>query len=110
MNTTSPKSTLPRNAARFGAVIAVCGLLAGLPAKADDAEAKASEAIANVLFDFDGSNEYVSYRVREDGFVDVTFARNTPEQLYADVVEKMRAAPGVTGVLAGRGGPTCSRF
>ncbi len=82
----------------------------GAPALASDVEAKAGEAIANVLFDFDGSNEYVSYVVRPDGFVDAVFARNTPEPLYNEVVEKLRANKDIKGVLAGRGGPTCSRF
>jgi len=85
-------------------------LLGGIPARASDVEARASEAVANVLFDFDGSNEFVSYRVREDGFVDAVFARNTPEPLYNEIVEKLRANPAIAGVLAGRGGPVCSRF
>ena len=85
-------------------------LIGGAPVFANESEAKASEAIANVLFDFDGSNEFVSYIVRPDGFVDAVFARNTPEPLYTDVVAKLRAHPDIKGVLAGRGGPTCSRF
>lgn len=85
-------------------------LVGSVPALANDAESKAGEAVANVLFDFDGSNEFVSYRVREDGFVDATFASNTPEPLYSEVVEKLRANKDIKGVLAGRGGPTCSRF
>lgn len=85
-------------------------LLGSTPVFASASEAKAGEAVANVLFDFDGSNEFVSYVVRPDGFVDVVFARNTPEPLYAEVVAKLRAHPDIKGVLAGRGGPTCSRF
>lgn len=100
-----------RRVARVGAAVVVCALLAAaLPARASDAEAKASEAVANVLFDFDGSNEFVSYHVREDGFVDAVFAGNTPDRIYNEVVEKLRANPAIKGVLAGRGGPTCSRF
>lgn len=85
-------------------------LIGSALALANEIESKASEAVANVLFDFDGSNEFVSYRVREDGFVDAVFARNTPEALYSEVVEKLRANPDIKGVLAGRGGPVCSRF
>ncbi|TAM45672.1 MAG: hypothetical protein EPN55_07640 [Gammaproteobacteria bacterium] len=85
-------------------------LVGSVPVLADETEAKAGEAVANILFDFDGSNEYVSYRVRPDGFVDATFASNTPEALYTEVVEKLRANKDIKGVLAGRGGPTCSRF
>ena len=85
-------------------------LIGSAPVFANESEAKASEAVANVLFDFDGSNEFVSYIVRPDGFVDAVFARNTPEPLYTDVVAKLRAHPDIKGVLAGRGGPVCSRF
>jgi hypothetical protein len=49
------------------ALFLVLALLIGsAPAFANEVESKASEAVANVLFDFDGSNEFVSYRVRED--------------------------------------------
>lgn len=85
-------------------------LIGSAPVFANESEAKAGEAVANVLFDFDGSNEFVSYRVREDGFMDAVFARNTPESLYTEVVAKLRAHPDIKGVLAGRGGPVCSRF
>ena len=85
-------------------------LIGSAPVFANESEAKASEAVANVLFDFDGSNEFVSYFVRPDGFVDAVFARNTPEPLYIEVVAKLRAHPDIKGVLAGRGGPVCSRF
>lgn len=105
---TNPRA--PRAVARVCATIAACALLSAVPAQANDVEAKAGEAVANVLFDFDGSNEFVSYHVRPDGFVDAVFARNTPDQIYNDVVERMRANPDIKGVLAGRGGPTCSRF
>lgn len=70
-------------------------LIGSVPALASETEAKASEAVANVLFDFDGSNEFVSYHVREDGFVDAVFARNIPEPLYNEVVEKLRTNPGI---------------
>lgn len=85
-------------------------LLGGSPVLAGDSDAKASEAVANIIFDYDGSNEFVSYHVRPDGFVDAVFASNTPDPLYNEVVEKLRAHPDIKGVLAGRGGPTCSRF
>ena len=74
-------------------------LIGSAPVFANESEAKASEAVANVLFDFDGSNEFVSYVVRPDGFVDAVFARNTPEPLYTKVVEKLRAHPDIKGVL-----------
>ena len=97
-------------AARACAAVAVCTMLAGLPVRADDVEARAGEAVANIIFDYDGSSEFVSYRVRPDGFVDAVFASNTPGALYDEIVEKLRRDPGIKGVLAGKGGPVCSRF
>lgn len=89
----------------------VCLMLATVPARAgNDVESKAGEAVANIIFEYDGSNEFLSYHVRPDGFVDAVFASNTPETLYTEIVEKLRANPNIKGVLAGRGGPTCSRF
>ncbi len=99
-----------RGVVRAGAVALVCFMLAAMPVHADDAESKASEAVANVIFEYDGSNEFLSYHVRPDGFVDAVFARNMPEALYNNIVEKLRANKDIKGVLAGRGGPTCSRF
>ena len=90
--------------------LALALLLLGSPALADETEAKAGEAVANIIFDYDGSNEFLSYRVRPDGFVDAVFASNTPEPLYNEIVEKLRANAGIKGVLVGRGGPVCSRF
>ncbi len=96
---------------RPAALFLTLALLVGsAPVLANDAESKAGEAVANVLFDFDGSNEFVSYHVRPDGFVDAVFASNTPDRIYNEVVEKLRTNPDIKGVLAGRGGPTCSRF
>lgn len=99
-----------RGAARACAAVAVCAMLAGLPVAADDIEAKAGAAVANIIFEYDGSNEFLSYRVRPDGFVDAVFASNTPGALYDEIVEKLRRDPGIKGVLAGKGGPVCSRF
>ena len=65
---------------------------------------KAGEAVANIIFDYDGSNEFVSYHiVRPTGFVDAVFARNTPEPLYTEVVGKLRAHP--TSRACSPGGP-----
>ena len=85
-------------------------LLGGAPVLADDVEARASEAMTNIIFDYDGSNEFISYHIRTDGFIDVVFASNTPEPLYNEIVGKLRADANIKGVLSGRGGPVCSRF
>lgn len=76
---------------------------------ADELE-KADAAVANILFDYDGANEFASYRVNDDGFVDILFASNTPDSLYSEILNKLEKHPDIHGVLAGRGGPACSLF
>ncbi len=76
---------------------------------AADAESKANEAVAVVLFD-EEADDFTSYRVSPKGFVDVTFARNTPDAVYSEIVAKLKAHPDITGVLAGKTGPLCGRF
>jgi ABC-type sugar transport system substrate-binding protein len=71
---------------------------------------KADAAVANILFDYDYSEEYASYAVKEDGFVDVTFAKNTPDELYSEILNKLNNHPDINGVLAGKTGAYCSRF
>jgi hypothetical protein len=91
-------------------VLLVCGAVAATPARGEeDALSKAGTAVANVLFEND-ADEFASYGVRDNGFVDVVFARNTPDNLYNDILSKLQHHPDIKGVLAGKGGPTCSRF
>lgn len=68
---------------------------------------KADSAVANILFDYDGSQEFASYAINEDGFVDITFASNTPDKLYGEILTKMQNHPDIDGVLSGKGGPIC---
>ncbi len=84
-------------------------VLAGAPARAEDAASRAGSAVADVLFRYDG-DEFVSYRLRADGFAELEFARNTPDPLYRDILDALRAHPEIPGVLAGKGGPACARF
>jgi hypothetical protein len=72
-----------------------------------DAQSKADEAVAVTLFEYEGSDEFASYRVNEDGFVDIVFARNMPDKLYAELLTKLQNHPNIDGVLAGKGGPLC---
>lgn len=71
---------------------------------------KADAAVANILFDYDGAQEFASYRVNEDGFVDIIFARNTPDALYSEVLNRLQNHPDIDGVLSGKGGPVCKLF
>lgn len=75
---------------------------------ADNARVKAESAVANILFDYDGAQEFASYVVRDDGFVDMTLARNIPDDLYSKLINELKSHPDIPGVLAGKTGRACS--
>jgi len=79
------------------------------PAMARSPEDKSSSAVAEILFNED-AEDFTSFRVRADGYVDITFASNTPDATYSDILAKLKGHPDIKGVLAGRGGRACSRF
>lgn len=72
--------------------------------------AAAEDAVSEILWDYEDSFEYVQYRVTDSGHVDMTFASNTPESLYQEIVSKVREDPNVDSVLAGKNGAACSLF
>ena len=71
---------------------------------------KADSAVANLLFEYDGSEEYATYKANEDGSVDLIFASNTPDALYEEIITKLQNHPDITSVLASQGGPACKAF
>jgi len=88
--------------------LAVCmSFVANLHA---DELGKADSATANILFDYDGSEEYASYKANEDGSVDLIFASNTPDKLYEDILTRLQTHPDISSVLASKGGPACKLF
>lgn len=90
-------------------ILLMCSLSLSLPVYADEL-GKADSAVANLLFEYDGSEEYASYKANEDGSVDLIFARNTPDKLYEDILTKLQNHPDITSVLASKGGPVCKMF
>ena len=72
-----------------------------------DTQAMADKAVANILFDFEYGSEVASYSVNEDGFVNMEFARNTPDKLYSDILTKIKNHPDIKGVLASKSAPAC---
>ncbi|MCB1734131.1 MAG: hypothetical protein H6981_05575 [Gammaproteobacteria bacterium] len=62
---------------------------------------RASAALADILFDMDLEN--VSYALRTDGFVDITFGAAVSNADYQEAIQRMRDHPDIPGVLAGRG-------
>jgi len=94
---------------RFLLAALLAAAVAATPALADDPMVRAGVAVANILFAHDG-DQFTTYTVREDGFVDIDFARNTPEALYSQILGELQQSPDIKGVLAGKGGPVCSLF
>ena len=90
-------------------ILLLCSLSLSSPLQADELD-KADAAVANVLFEYDGSEEYASYKANEDGSVDLIFANNTPDTLYEDIITKLQNHPDITSVLASQGGPACKAF
>ena len=84
-------------------------LLLSFVALADEL-GKADEAVANILFEYDGSEEYATYKANEDGSVDLVFASNMPDSLYEEILTRLQNHPDISSVLAGRGGPVCKLF
>ncbi len=95
-------------------LLGICVLLlvfsSVLPVSASEIQFKADTAVADILFEFDGSETYASYVVGEDGFVDITFSRNIPDDLYSEILQRLKDDARITGVLAGSSGPSCSLF
>ncbi len=92
-------------------LLPLCFIVLSLPSvQAADRLQLADEAVANILFDYDGSFEFATYKVDENGFVDITFASNTPDSLYGEILNKLESHPEIDGVLSGKGGPTCDLF
>jgi len=71
---------------------------------------KADSAVANTLFEYDGSEEFATYKANEDGSVDLIFASNTPDDLYEEILTKLQNHPDISSVLASQGGPACRLF
>jgi len=91
-------------------IILFCCLLSIGSALTADELAQADAAVANILFEYDGSEEYATYKANDDGSVDLVFASNTPDELYEDILTQLQNHPHISSVLAGKGGPICKLF
>ena len=97
---------------RFITALILLIVLSASPAWAEeeDAQSKADRAVANLLFEYEGAEEYASYLIRPDGLVDISFASNMPDALYSELLAKLQKHPDINGVIAGKGGYACRRF
>lgn len=68
---------------------------------------KADAAVADILFDYDGSSEFASYAIDESGNVDMTLASDIPDELYIELLDRLKSHPDINGVLAGKTGAAC---
>lgn len=75
-----------------------------------DEATQADAAVANILFEYDGSEEYASYKANDDGSVDLIFSSNTPDKLYEEILNQLQKHPHISSVLASKGGPVCPLF
>jgi hypothetical protein len=75
-----------------------------------DEQSQADAAVANILFEYDGSEEFATYKVNDDGSVDLIFASNTPDNIYEELLTKLQNHPHISSVLASKGGPVCKLF
>lgn len=73
----------------------------------EDKQSKADIAVANILFDYDFGSEFASYRVDENGFVDLIMASNTPDEIYSEILTRMQNHPDIDDVLPSKSGPAC---
>jgi len=81
-----------------------------MPSQAEDAKYMADSAVADILFDYDDSATFATYSVDEEGFVEITFASNMPDDLYSELLARLKGHKDITGVLAGTSGPACPLF
>jgi hypothetical protein len=98
---------MPRKIAGF-IVLVCCMLVAATGYAEDDKQSKADAAVANILFDYDFGSEFATYRVSEDGFVDIIMAKNTPANVYSEILNRLQNHPDIDGVMPSRSGPACS--
>lgn len=96
---------------RFICTIALLAVLNAAPARAEeDAQSRSDRAVANLLFEYEGAEEFASYLIRPDGLADISFASNMPDALYSEILAKLQKHPDINGVIAGKGGHACKRF
>jgi hypothetical protein len=66
------------------------------------ADRSASEAaLADVLFELDMEN--VSYSIRHDGFIDISFGAAVTDEEFLKTVKMLTGHPDIPGILSGRG-------
>lgn len=91
-------------------LLVLCSCVSNVQSTDKDAQAIADSAVANILFDYDGSSEFASYTINESGFVDIIFAKDMPDNLYGEILTKLQNTKEISGVLSSKSGPICGLF
>jgi hypothetical protein len=91
-------------------VFLVLGILISGPILGSSELDRADATVADILFGYAGSFEFATHKVRDSGHVTITFAHNTPESLYSEILSELKSHQVINDVLAGRGGPVCPLF
>ena len=61
------------------------------------------DAIDEVMFDYDTIGyEFVNYKVVSEGNVSLTVDESVPDDLYVELIQRLRAHKDIRSVLAGR--------
>jgi len=87
---------------------AISSIFINVYASDESAKDMADSTVANILFEYEGSDEFASYKVNESGFVDIIFARDMPEKLYGEILTKLQNSKNIDGVLSSKTGPSCN--
>lgn len=80
-------------------------------ALADTQADKADYAVGNILFEYEiPDGDGASYVIEDNGFVNIQFAENIPDDMYEEVLTALKSHPDINGVLSGKGLPICIGF
>lgn len=97
------------NIIRYGLIIGTIAFLTGCssPNVLSEEEIKtqnaASDAVSSLLFDNE-LETLSSYNVRKNGYVVIKFHESIKENIYTDIVGKLRKTASIKGVYAEQGG------
>ena len=79
-------------------------------AMAQDRSTQAEKAITELLF-AEEADEFTAYRfINSRGYVEIIFASNTPRNVAAALMNKIKALPDVAGARESFAGTPCKRF
>lgn len=85
-------------------------LLVPVFARGQDKSALAEKALTGLLFD-EEADEFTAYRfINSRGYVEITFASNTPSDLAKSLMVKIRTLPDISGARESFAGAPCRRF